>query len=92
MRHNLCNLPFFPSLSCDLSPLHPFLSKNRYKELKEQREAKSHDVELIHTRINQSTHHQQLVQIQALKDAIGGCGQWGVREYSLIAVRDHSYV
>ncbi|KAL5486574.1 hypothetical protein EMCRGX_G019076 [Ephydatia muelleri] len=42
----------------------------RYKELKEQREAKSHDLELIRTRINQSTHHQQMVELQTLKDTI----------------------
>ena len=49
----------------------------RYKELKEQREAKSHDLELIRTRINQSTHHQQMVELQTLKDTIGGCGEGG---------------
>lgn len=42
----------------------------RYKELKEQWESKSHDGELIRTRINQSTHHQQLVELQALKDTV----------------------
>ena len=67
----------------------PPLVLQRYKELKEQREAKSHDLELISTRINQSSHHQQLVELQALKDTVGvyGGGMEGVATLDTTGIR-----
>lgn len=39
--------------------------------MREQFESKSHEAEVIMTRIKQSTHHQQLTHLQELKDTIG---------------------
>ena len=42
--------------------------------MKEHREGKSHEVEMIVARLEQSTHHQQLLQVQQLQDTISkGC-------------------
>lgn len=42
----------------------------RFRAMMEQRDAKSHEAEIVRTRMEQSTHHQQLTQLQALKDSI----------------------
>ena len=38
--------------------------------MKEQRDAKIHEAEIVMTRMEQSTHHQQLTHLQKLKDTI----------------------
>ena len=39
--------------------------------MKEQRDVKSHEAELVEIRMKESTHHQQLAHLQELKDTIG---------------------
>ncbi len=43
----------------------------RYHGLKEQRDSKSHEAEMVEMRMKESTHHQQLAHLQELKDTIG---------------------
>ena len=38
--------------------------------MKEQFESKQHDSELVWARLEQSSHHQQIVQVEQLKEAI----------------------
>ena len=42
----------------------------RYQSMKEQRDGKSHEAEIIMTRIKQSTHHQQITRVEEVKQAI----------------------
>ena len=39
--------------------------------MRDQQDAKSHEAAIILTRLEQSTHHQQLTLVQQLKDTIG---------------------
>ena len=43
----------------------------RYRRMQEQRDNKAHEAAIILTRLEQSTHHQQLTLVQQLKDTIG---------------------
>lgn len=43
---------------------------SQYAQLKEQFESKQHDSELVWARLEQSSHHQQIVQVEQLKEAI----------------------
>lgn len=44
---------------------------HRHRQLKDQYESHSHEMEMVKTRMEQSTHHQQLTQLQQLRDNIG---------------------
>lgn len=43
---------------------------HRYTQVKDELESKHHDAELIWARLEQSTHHQQLMQVEQLKESI----------------------
>ena len=45
----------------------------RYGSLKDELEGKRHEAEMVKTRMEQSTHHQQLTKLQKLKDTISEC-------------------
>lgn len=53
------------------------VSIDRYRKMTEQRDAKTHEAEMIMTCMQQSTHHQQLTELQKLKDVIGKAGRFG---------------
>lgn len=44
----------------------------RYRQLKEKHELKSHEASLMASRVEQSTLHQQLSQLKALQESVGG--------------------
>ena len=43
----------------------------RHRQLKDQYESVGHEMEMVKTRMEQSTHHQQLTHLQQLRDNIG---------------------
>ena len=43
----------------------------RYRELKERREEKVHEREMVRVRLEQNTHHRHLETLQQLRNTIG---------------------
>ena len=43
----------------------------RHRQLKDQYESHGHEMKMVKTRMEQSTHHQQLTHLQQLRDNIG---------------------
>ena len=65
------------SVCCEMAMQHAYtdiavepFSLSRFRKMSDEREAKSHEAEVIMTRMKQSTHHQQLTELQTLKDTI----------------------
>lgn len=42
----------------------------RYVEIKDELERKSHDAEVLWAQLEQSTHHQQLMEYEQLKESV----------------------